>query len=261
MPFGPYGLPMTEMGSFTGAVRSTTPDNVLGIAAVARSAGARLIVRFTGDEVAGSDGAFSLTKWKAALDRYAAGALSGYVGDGTIAGHLLVQDPQAEGAWAGRQIPHATIEEMARYSRQRWPGLPTIVPAAPAWLAGKTTPWQYLDASLVTYSGSAGDAAAWVDRQASAAGQARLGLLVGINVLNGGTSASRLPGTIRGKFAMSASQLRSWGSALLAPGQVCGLVMSRYDAGYFGRSDVREAVSDLAEQAGGRPATSCRVRS
>jgi hypothetical protein len=260
VPFGPYGLPTSEMGTFTGMVRGATPSSVLVTAAAARKAGARVILRLTGDEVANADGTFSLTKWKAALDRYASVDLSPYAGDGTIAGHLLVQNPHTAGAWGGRPISHATIEEMARYSRQRWPAIPTIAHAPPSWLAAKTTPWQYLDASSVTYSGSAGDAGAWVGEQASAAGEARLGLLVGMNVLNGGTSASRLPGTTEGKFAMSATQLRTWGTALVAQSRVCGLMMSRYDEGYFGRSDVKDAVAVVGEKARTRAATSCRVR-
>jgi len=261
VPFGPNGLPMSATGSFTGSVRSATPTNVLAMAAAARRAGYRVILRFTGTEVANSDGTFSLTKWKAALDRYAGVELSSYVSDGTIAGHMLVQNPHTAKSWGGQPISHATLEEMARHSRQRWPGLPTIAQAPPSWLAGKTTPWQYLDASSVTYTGSAGDAGQWVGTQASAAGKARLGLLVVMNVLNGGTSSSQLPGTIRGRFAMSGSQLRSWGSALVAPSQVCGLMMSSYDAGYFGRSDVKDAVAAVGTIARTRAATSCRTRS
>jgi hypothetical protein len=82
-----------------------------------------------------------------------------------------------------------------------------------------------------------------------------------MNVLNGGTSSSQLPGTTEGEFAMSASQLRAWGSALVAQNRVCGLFMSRYDDRYFGRSDVKEAVSVLADKARAHAATSCRVRS
>jgi hypothetical protein len=149
---------------------------------------------------------------------------------------------------------------MARYSRQRWPALTTITHAPLSWLAARTTPWQYLDAASVMYSGSDGEAGAWVSQQASTAGTARLGLLVGMNVLNGGTSASGLAGTTAGKFAMSASQLRSWGSALVAQSRVCGLLMARYDAGYFGRSDVKDAVAIVGEKARTRATTSCRVR-
>jgi hypothetical protein len=260
VPFGPYGLPTSEMVSFTGLIRGATPSNVLVIATAARKAGSRVILRLSGNDVANANGTFSLTKWKAALDRYASVNLSSYVSDGTIAGHMLVQNPHNAGAWGGQRIPYATLEEMARYSRQRWPALPTFAHAPPSWLGAKTTPWQYLDAASVMYSGSAGDAGAWVSKQASAAGQARLGLLVGMNVLNGGTSASRLAGTTQGKFAMSASQLQTWGSALVAHSRVCGLLMSRYDEGYFGRSDVKQAVAVVGEKARTRAATSCRVR-
>jgi hypothetical protein len=261
VPFGPYGVPTSEMTSFSGGVRVVTPSNVLSAGAAARKAGARVILRLTGGDVANSNGTFSLTKWKAALDRYAGVNLSSLVGDGVIAGHLLVMNPEKAKVWGGQQISYATLEEMARYSRQRWPGLPTIAHASPAWLSAKPTPWAYLDVAYVTFQGSAGDPAAWAGSQASAAGRARLGLLVGMNVLNGGTSASGLPGTSEGKFAMSASQLRTWGSALVAQSQVCGLVLTRYDARYFGRSDVKDALASLAQKAAARAATSCRVRS
>ena len=94
----------------------------------------------------------------------------------------------------------------------------------------------------------------------SAAAKGRLGLLVGMNVLNGGTSASQLPGTSPGKYAMSATQLRTWGSVLAVHTGVCGLFLSRYDVEYFGRSDIKQAVADLAGKAGARATTSCRSR-
>ena len=261
VPFGPYGLPTGEMGSFTGLVRGATPSTALATAAAARRAGARVILRLAGTDVTNADGTFGLTKWKAALDRYAGVDISSYANDGTIAGHLLVQDPQSAADWGGRQISYATLDEMANYSRRRWPAIPTIVDAPPSWLAAKTTAWQYLDAASVMYSGAAGDAGAWVGKQASAAGEARLGLMVGMNVLNGGTSASGIPGTTDGKFAMSASQLRNWGSALVAHSRVCGLLLSRYDERYFGRSDVKDAVGVLGQKARTHAATSCRMRS
>ena len=59
---------------------------------------------------------------------------------------------------------------------------------------------------------------------------------------------------------MSASQLRAWGPDLVAHSQVCGLVLSRYDEGYFGRSDVKSAVAALRDKASARAATSCRTR-
>jgi hypothetical protein len=260
VPFGPWGLPTSEMASYSGAVRNASPDNVIEALRAARQAGSRVMLRLTGSDLANRDGTFSLTKWKQAVDRYARMDLSSYISDGTFAGHMLAQNPQNAGAWGGEAISHATLDEMARYSRQLWPSVPTLAHAPATWLAGNGAGWKYLDAASVTYSGSSGDPAAWVGNQAGAAGRARLGLLVGMNVLNGGTSPSKLAGTTRGRLAMSASQLESWGSALVAHSRVCGLVLSRYDEGYFGRSDVKTAVAALRDEARARAATSCRTR-
>ncbi len=259
VPFGPWGVPTSELASYSGAVRNASPENVIETLRAARQAGSRIMLRLTGD-VANRDGTFSLTKWKAAVDRYARVDVSSFISDGTFAGHMLAQNPQNTRAWGGKAISHATLDEMARYSRQRWPSVPTLAHAPATWLAGYAAGWKYLDAASVTYSGSSGDAATWVGKQASAAGGARLGLLVGMNVLNGGTSQSRLDGTADGKYAMSATQLQTWGSALVKESRVCGLVLSRYDEGYFGRSDVKSAVAALRDKASARAATSCRKR-
>ncbi len=253
---------MSHIGSFTGGLRSATPGNVLTTAAAARQAGARVVLRLTSsDEVRNSNGTFSLTKWKAAVDRYAGIGLGTYISNGTIAGHMLVQNPANARAWGGQRISYSTLEQMAQYSRQRWPGLTTIVQENASWLAGNPSAWQALDAASSVYSAESGDAGAWISGQASAAGKAKLGLMVSMNVLNGGTAASNLRGTLDGKYAMSASQLRNWGSTLVANSRVCGMLLLRYDDRYFGRSDVRDALRSLAGQAEARAASSCRTRS
>jgi hypothetical protein len=256
--FGPHGLPDAQMSSYTGAVRGADPQTIVATLTAARQSGAKVIVRLSGNDVSNSNGTFSYTKWKAAIDRYSRVNLASYVSDGTLAGHLLVQNPHNAKAWGGQRISHATLEEMARYSRQRFPGVTTLVHTQASYLASKTS-WQYLDAASVTYNGSFGDAARWVGAQSDALGKARLGLVVSMNVLNGGTSASKLRSD-GGRYAMSATQLRTWGSTFASHAKVCGLVLARYDQGYFGRSDVRDAVKAVAGRAGARAQTSCKVR-
>ncbi|HEY7612973.1 MAG TPA: hypothetical protein VH764_08255 [Gemmatimonadales bacterium] len=258
VPFGPYGLPLERMGAFGGSGRTVTPDNVLATVRAARQSGNRIILRMAVDGVTNSDGTFNLTKWKAALDRYGRVDLSSFANDGTIAGHLLVQGPQNARQWGGRAISHATLDEMARYSRQRWAAIPTVVEAPAAWLA-RQSDWKHLDAVSATYAASDGDASRWVAGQASVARSAGLGLLVEMNVLNGGTSSSGISGVTRGKYAMSASQVRNWGSTLLAQSHVCGLVLARYDDRYFGRSDIRDALRDVGAKARSRTAKACRT--
>jgi hypothetical protein len=260
VPFGPYSVTSSAMASFSGAVQAVTPANVLATARAARQAGARLVLRLANGEEENADGTFNLDKWKAAIDRYRSIDLGPFITDGTIMGHLLVQNPQYAERWGNRAIPQATLDEMARYSRGRWPGITTMVQAPARWLADKSTAWQYLDAAAVMYAGSSGDAATWIAAQAAAASDARLGLMVGMNVLNGGTSASGIPGDNDGKYAMSPTQLGTWGAALLTPTRVCGLMLSSYDADYFGRSDVKAAVAKLRDTASTHAGTSCRMR-
>jgi hypothetical protein len=245
------------MGTYGGAGRTVAPSNVLATVRTARQEGARVILRMAVSGVRNADGTFSLTKWKAAIDRYGSVDLASFASDGTIAGHVLVVSPHNSRLWGGRTIPYATLDEMARYSRVRWPGIPTLVEAPAAWLARKSD-WSHLDAALGTYAATTGDAASWIASQASAARGTGLGFLAEMNVLNGGTSASGIRGTTSGKYAMSASQLRNWGSTILAQGYVCGLLLARYDDAYFQRSDIRDAVRDLAGKASSRAGRSCR---
>jgi hypothetical protein len=263
VPYGPYDLPAGAMASFTGAVRAAgRPVDVMPVLAAARLAGTRVVLRLApGDKkLKNADGTFNLAAWKAAVDAFASVDLASYVNDGTIAGHLMVESPHRSANWGGKGISYATLDEMARYSRLRWSAMPTLVHAPPSWLSSNPTAWQYLDAASTVYYGTSGDAATWIGRQVTDAGRGRLGLFVGMNVLNGGTSSSGIPGTSAGRYAMSASQLQNWGSALLNRSEVCGLSMWRYNTTYFGRSDIRSAVATLKDKARAHAARSCRVR-
>ena len=104
---------------------------------------------------------------------------------------------------------------MARYSRLLWPAMPTLVEAPVTWLARNRWTGSTSMPRPPRMRQSFGDASSWVTSQASAARSAGLGFLVEMNVLNGGTSASGIRGTIGGKYAMSASQLRNWGSTIV----------------------------------------------
>ena len=72
-------------------------------------------------------GHFSLTKWKARIDRYDNVNFDAYVKDGTLIGHYLIDEPNDPANWNGQTISGTTLDEMARYSKQKWPNLPTIV--------------------------------------------------------------------------------------------------------------------------------------
>jgi hypothetical protein len=80
----------------------------------------------------------------------------------------------------------------------------------------------------------------------------------GLNVLDGGTSASGIPGRNEGKFGMSPEELRRWGTRYLEVEDLCAFFLWRYDSTYFARPAIQAAVADLAAMARNRPNKACR---
>ena len=104
-----------------------------------------------------ANGTFSLDKWKARLLPYRSINFSSYIADGTIIGNYLIDEPNDPTNWAGTTVSPATLDEMAMYSKQIWPTMPTIVRVSPSYLKGHT--YQYLDAAWAQYHSRFGDVA------------------------------------------------------------------------------------------------------
>jgi hypothetical protein len=261
---GTWNMPTSALGSVhtgTTAGGSVTDRNVLSLLAGVRAKGGRIIVKMCmgRDEfVKNGDGTFSFTKWKALVDRYRRVNLRPYIDDGTLLAHFLIDEPGRAAKWGGKVIPPATLEAMAKYSRQIWPGLTTIIGEEATRLASSPGNYTYLDAAWGQYTSKKGDATRWVAAEVAAAKRKGLGLALGMNVLAGGDGSSRIRGWKAGTWAMSASELRKYGSALLAQSYGCALYSWTYDANYYGRSDVKSAMADLSAKARKHAKTSCR---
>jgi hypothetical protein len=262
--FGTFDLDLTLLGSLhTGSLRLPTPYTLPTNLATARSKGARLVLRLSGSDskVKNADGTFSFTKWKSMVDRFKTVNFSAYINDGTVLGHYLIDEPYRAVRWGGKTISQATVEQMAKYSKQLWPGMTTFVRAAPSWLAGSTTVYTYLDAGWAQYASYQGNVTTWITAEAAKAKLKGLGLIVGANVLNGGNGSSGIRGTTSGKYAMSASELRSYGTALLNQTLACGWFNWSYlytGSTYFARADIKSAMTDLSNKAKAHVKTSCR---
>lgn len=262
--FGTTGMRNTYLNSvhtgwFNGG--PLDPSNILSWLSGARAEGGRVVIKLSkgrDDYVQNGDGTFSLSKWKSLVSRFRNVNLAPYINDGTIIGHYLIDEPQNASRWGGRVIPQSTVEEMARYSKDLWPGMHTLVRAAPSWLASSSISYRYLDAGWAQYVAGRGDAANWVAAEAAAAKRKALGLVVGLNVLDGGNGSSRIRGTRSGKWSMSASEIRSYGSAMLGQSLACGFFNWMFDSDYYGRSDVRSAMADVSAKARAHARTSCR---
>lgn len=259
--FASFGMMPPQLNSVhTGIVRPSSPSSLLSYLSQVRAKGGRVLVVLGGStSYRNADNTFSLTKWKSTMDRYRGVNFSSYVADGTIVGHRIIDEPHFPSRWGNKVIPQSTVEEAARYSKQLWPNLPTVVNAPLNWLAASTITYTHLDAGWAMFrAGTHNSPATWAASQVAKAKQKQLGVFSGLNVLDGGDGSSGFRGNLPRKWAMSAAELRSYGSALLSQSYVCGFAMWEYSSSYYNRSDVKSAMADLSAKARSHARTSCR---
>ena len=241
-----------------------SPTNILSFLSGARAKGARVVIKLcmgSDSYVKNPDGTFSFTKWKALIDKYKGINFAPYITDGTILGHFLIDEPALARRWGGKVIPHATLEAMAAYSKQLWPGMTTFARVSAIWLAESPVIYRHLDAGWLQYASSKGDVVKLVAAEVAAAKSKALGLVVGLNVLDGGNGSSGIRGTYSGHWAMSASEIRSYGTALLNQSHSCGFYNWTYNyfgPTYYNRTDIKSALSELSTKARNHVRTSCR---
>jgi hypothetical protein len=265
MVYGSFDLDLHLLGSpYNGMAKLPSPRNIIWLLASARARGGRVIVKLGNHDRynMNSNHTFNLTKWKREVLKFKNVRFDSYIKDGTLMGHFLIDEPYDASNWGGRKIPQKTVEEMAKFSKKLWPGLTTFVRAPADYLAATGIKYKYLDAGWAMYehSKSRPDARKWIRSQVAAANRATIKLIVGLNVLNGGTKASRIRGPHRRfvKYSMSASQVKSWGSILMAESRVCGFFNWKYSSKYNRRSDIKKAMAYLAARAKSQPKSSCR---
>jgi len=264
IPFGVFHLPKDDYGKvMNGSLANLSPSYLLSYLEAARQSGTRLMLSMVGGQAnyKNKDRSFSLELWKRRVDRFRGVNFSSYIEDGTIIGHYLLDEPHDKANWGGSTVAPATLDEMARYSKQLWPAMATVVRAWPAYLTGHN--YRYLDAAWAQYSPRYGASSQrlpineFISKNVSEAKSSGLALVVGMNLLAGGSSKG-LGGYYPGQLAASASDLREFGSALLESSYACAFISWRQDEKYMSRSDIKEAMSHLADKARGHPYKSCR---
>jgi len=260
--FSSAALTVSQINSVhTGLVAAPTPSGLLTFLSQLRARGGRVLIKLAGGEKTfrNADGTFNLTKWKAGVDRFRNINFSSYVADGTIVGHYLIDEPHFLDRWGDKGIPQATVEAAAKHSKLRWPNMPTLVNAPASWLASAPVTYVYLDAGWAMFRSKVSSSpGTWAAQQVNRAQSKGLGLVAGLNVLDGGDGSSGIRGTQPLTWTMSAAELRKYGSALLAQGYVCAFSMWRYGSTYYSRADVKSAMADLSAKARSHARTSCR---
>jgi hypothetical protein len=199
-----------------------------------------------------ANGHFSMEKWKARIDRYRNIDFSPYINDGTIIAHFMIDEPQDPTNWNGVPLTGAQMEEMAKYSKQLWPRMATLVRAPPSRIKWSGT-YRYLDAAWAQVENVRGglNIQEFLEQNVSSARSQGLALAVGLNVTKGGLN----------KGKMTAGQIKSYGAVLLSSSYPCAFISWMYDAPYLAQPDIREAVASLSEKARNRPGNSCHTKS
>ncbi|HEX7336235.1 MAG TPA: hypothetical protein VF252_03415, partial [Gemmatimonadales bacterium] len=258
IPFGVFHLPKDQYGEiYTGSLGNIYPKYVVEYLETARRNGTKVMLSLPSGEsnFKNSNKSFSMSKWKDQVNRFRGVDFSSYIEDGTVIGHYILDEPHDPENWGGRLISPATIDEMARYSKQLWPTMPTIVRSWPKYLKGYD--YKYLDAAWAQYSERHGTVKEFIEENVRLARESGLALVVGMNQLAGGSSKG-LRGYYSGRYSMSASELESWGSVLLDNSYPCAFLSWQYNAKYMGRSDIKAAMTRLAGKARSHATKSCR---
>jgi hypothetical protein len=259
IPFGLWNLPTQELGSnFNGTVvnarvwlpSTTRPTNIMleELAAI-KSRGSKVILVLAGSyfHYLDESGRFSLTKWKERVNAFRTTPFSSYITDGTIIGHKLIDEPNDASNWGGVPVPPATVEEMAKYSKQLWSKMPTLVRVESTYLAQWSGTYRYLDAAWAQYVTRKGTPGDFITRNVADAKRKGLALITGLNIRKGDFGEP-----------MSPSLIKSAGLTLLSSWYSCAFLSWQYDVDYLATPGVRDALKDLRAKALNRPYKSCR---
>lgn len=250
IPMGMYALPTSWFGAdYNGALRNIWPSGLRSELAAIKARGGKVVLMMAGNERHyKSGGHFDLTKWKQRVNRFRGVDFSSYVRDGTVIAHYLIDEPNDPHNWGGRPVSGRTVEEMARYSKQLWPGMPTVVRTDPSYLIKTGGGYRYLDAAWAQYVTRKGTPGDYIRRNVSDAQRAGLALITGLNVTQGGPNNSR----------MSASLIKSAGSTLLSSSYPCAFISWTFESGYLSSGSVKDAMRYLRTKAQSRATKSCR---
>ena len=244
IPMGTFAQPTSTLGSvYNGGLRNIWPAYLKNELAAIRSRGGRVVLTFSGNErYYKTGGRFDMGKWKARVNRYRNIDISSFIQDGTIIGHYLIDEPNDPENW-GRPIPPSTLEEMAKYSKQLWPNLTTVVRVEPGYL---NYTHRHLNVAWAQYVHRKGTASDYIQRNVANASKRGLGLIVGLNILKGGPGGSR----------MTASQISTWGSTMLSSSYPCAFVSWQYN-NTLTTSAMRNAMEVLRRRAESRSTKRC----
>lgn len=261
----PEALPALKARLGMTLVMTATTDTryaVEELLPMARAAGVRVMLRLSGDHPRYTrDGNFTLELWKQQLSLWDGVNLAPFVADGTLAGHMLLDDIKN---FEGHDPTAAELDEMARYSKEKFPGLFVFVreraSGMPVPAGGR---YAHVNAVVNQYKTLDGPVEAFLALDLAASRRLGVGNIHGLNIANGGDGSSKQPGWAKGRFAMSADEILRYGRVLAADPSYVAFLNWEYDgterwsdgsvgADYFARPEVEAALAELGRLVAGR---------
>jgi hypothetical protein len=257
----------TRFGITVFQVTSTNPTWTVGtFLPLIRNSGLKVTLTMVHPSlITDSSGNFSREAWKAELDAWVDSGVEEFIDDGTLIGHMLLDDIYN---FAGADPTAEDLDEIARYSKTLFPNLFTYVrerasnapvPSAPYSHSGT---YKYVDAFMNQYETLHGDINNYISVNVASAESLGVGIMMGLNLCDGGDGSSSQPGwrTDRVTYAMSADEILTYGTALLQAPNVLMFLMWEYDgeelwsdgsigADYFDRADLQAALYQLSQLA------------
>jgi hypothetical protein len=293
IPFGPWHVPLDSLGKTGfpysgGTVNGHAPTLTANLEKV-RAAKGRVAVSLLRSETKDAGGRLNVAAAQAYLATWP--DLSGYIADGTVLGIIVSDDIGSARAWGGEVPPLARIDSLALLVKNRWPGAVTMVRAMPTQLSGLA--WRWLETAWAQYDGPYRDGTPekYRDTQVASAKAQKLGLVLWMNVLDGGcgpTSAclpsvpgTRLLGTFVNservrRYQMSPQEVLHYGLVFLGEAYSCAAIHWQWSPafnysgrtpeqlaniqGFDGRPEIRAAMAALGTVAAQRAPTDCRQR-
>ena len=205
-----------------------------------------------------SDGSFNPDMWKAEVDKYDVAIIQRYIDDGTLVAHYALDEPHYGGAWDGNDVPPALVDEIACYSKTKWPNLPVLIRTHPGWAVreeGAAHNFQCVDIWVAQYSSRKGPVDEYVAQNIADANALGAQLYGALNPIGGGDGSSGVVSPYNDeKWMMSADELRDYGAAWMNSGGIVGFSIwnwgwnanSLYDW-YWLQPQIRAAVQYLAD--------------
>ncbi len=253
-------------------VFAADPSTIVRVLATLKRTGRRACPAFAGGRhsqyatVSRGDSTWSYAKWQARVDRFKPDAIRraimAYADSGTLICHYLIDEPLNYPSWFGHRIPFPLIDSTAAYNDVLFERkLSGYVRDNPTGLTGYT--WRSLDGAWLQWSVSKGSVTSYLTDQRAAATRAGLGLIMGINIVNGGTRTAPCrygAGTYSNNCELGPLEALAAARVLLAAPEACAFTMWQQDATRQREPEWAATFAEIRRLGRAHPPRSCQVR-